>query len=438
MGAYQDLGRELPDADGVLASLGRLRAADGSYGNHPGVSSGVTTTTAAAVLVLRHLGATPDRDAGMWLLDRCHARGGFFASATTPVPDLLSTATALHALSALHVPIAGLVRAVPRFRGLALDQSRRLLRHVGRRRGRLRIHLLRPAGARPSERRVLVSMPDRRSTGAGPRRARRSAPRPASLTGSLGRVSREQRAVDGNGGPRPRSVAARNGYARCDGLSATGGRRHGLAGAASERRRRLGRHRPQPEQHQHDGDRLGHAVENRREQTRPPRVRWIDRVPGCERAAGATTPEALRAAILRRYGKDKTFSVPILTVLALTGKLGDRHARRLAVDSAAAVRAGGASSHLVPAPAAARSSATRCRRSSRSGRCGITSRRRAIRLHARCRNRVRAHDPRAAARDAAGERRLSGGDAADQLRRHEPRRAWVGPTVRSSKQAYGS
>ena len=39
-------------------------------------------------------------------------------------------------------------------------------------------------------------------------------------------------------------------------------------------------------------------------------------------AAGATTPEALRAAILRRYGKDKTFSVPILTVLALTGKLG--------------------------------------------------------------------------------------------------------------------
>ena len=44
----------------------------------------------------------------MWLLDRCHARGGFFASCSTPVPDLLSTATALHALSALHVPIAGL------------------------------------------------------------------------------------------------------------------------------------------------------------------------------------------------------------------------------------------------------------------------------------------------------------------------------------------
>jgi squalene-hopene/tetraprenyl-beta-curcumene cyclase len=40
------------------------------------------------------------------------------------------------------------------------------------------------------------------------------------------------------------------------------------------------------------------------------------------RAAGDTTPQALRAAILRRYGRDHTFSVPILTVLALTGKLG--------------------------------------------------------------------------------------------------------------------
>jgi hypothetical protein len=109
LGAYQDVGRTMPEADRVVESLRSLRAMDGSYGNHPGLPSGVTTTTAAAVLVMRHLGATLDRDAGMWLLDRCHARGGFFASATTPVPDLLSTATALHALSALHVPIAGLV-----------------------------------------------------------------------------------------------------------------------------------------------------------------------------------------------------------------------------------------------------------------------------------------------------------------------------------------
>jgi squalene-hopene/tetraprenyl-beta-curcumene cyclase len=41
------------------------------------------------------------------------------------------------------------------------------------------------------------------------------------------------------------------------------------------------------------------------------------------RTAGDITPGALRSAILRRYGKDRTFSVPILTVLALTGKLGE-------------------------------------------------------------------------------------------------------------------
>lgn len=38
--------------------------------------------------------------------------------------------------------------------------------------------------------------------------------------------------------------------------------------------------------------------------------------------AGDIAPDAIRAGILRRYGKDQTFSVPILTVLALTGKLG--------------------------------------------------------------------------------------------------------------------
>jgi squalene-hopene/tetraprenyl-beta-curcumene cyclase len=46
--------------------------------------------------------------------------------------------------------------------------------------------------------------------------------------------------------------------------------------------------------------------------------------------AGGVTPEVLRSAILKRYGTDRTFSVPILTVLALCGKLGsdETHAWR--------------------------------------------------------------------------------------------------------------
>lgn len=111
LGAYQDLGRELPDPQTVLASLQGLRAADGSYAIYPGLPSGLTPITAAAVVASRHLGGAADRDAGMWLLDRCHASGGFFVAREAPMPDLLSTATALHALATLHVPIAGIREA---------------------------------------------------------------------------------------------------------------------------------------------------------------------------------------------------------------------------------------------------------------------------------------------------------------------------------------
>jgi hypothetical protein len=108
LGIYQDLGRTPPHPERLLASLRQLRAGDGSYGIYPGLLSGLTPITAAAVVAAKHLGGSVDRDAGMWLLDRCHASGGFFAAPDSPVPDLLSTATALHALAALHVPIGGI------------------------------------------------------------------------------------------------------------------------------------------------------------------------------------------------------------------------------------------------------------------------------------------------------------------------------------------
>ena len=108
---YQDLGGDLPAPTRVLESLHKLRASDGSWGFHPDLPSGLTPTTAAAVVVHRQLGASADRGAGMWLLDRCHASGGFFAGPDAPVPDLLSTATALHALASLHVPLGGIREA---------------------------------------------------------------------------------------------------------------------------------------------------------------------------------------------------------------------------------------------------------------------------------------------------------------------------------------
>jgi prenyltransferase beta subunit len=70
-----------------------------------GIGCAGTTSTAAAVMLHRHLGGMAEAEQGRWISQRCHPQGGFRATPDAPIPDLLSTATALHALSAMHVPI---------------------------------------------------------------------------------------------------------------------------------------------------------------------------------------------------------------------------------------------------------------------------------------------------------------------------------------------
>lgn len=105
LGAHQDVGSPIPRADAVLRSIEGLRAADGGYANQHDVPLGLTPSTAAAVTLLRQLGAPVDPAVGQWLLSRCHAGGGFYATPLAPIPDLLSTATALHALSGMKVDL---------------------------------------------------------------------------------------------------------------------------------------------------------------------------------------------------------------------------------------------------------------------------------------------------------------------------------------------
>ncbi len=104
-GAYEDFQILAPEPARLIDSLRSLRALDGAYSNRPCTAQGLTTATAAAVLLLRHLGETPDTELAEWLLAHAHPQGGFFSLHETPIPDLLSTATALHALSALHAPL---------------------------------------------------------------------------------------------------------------------------------------------------------------------------------------------------------------------------------------------------------------------------------------------------------------------------------------------
>lgn len=104
LGAYEDCGRDAPDPEGLIRCVSGLGTADGAYANEPDLPMGTTPATAAAVTLLRRLGAPVPDAAGQWLLDRAHLDGGFTAVRGIDMPDLLSTATALHALAGMQVP----------------------------------------------------------------------------------------------------------------------------------------------------------------------------------------------------------------------------------------------------------------------------------------------------------------------------------------------
>jgi hypothetical protein len=105
LSAYQDLQRQIPDPPGLVRCLGSLATEDAAWTNDRNLELGSTPATSAAVLVLNHLAKPVDPAVGAWLLSLAHPQGGFLAMPHAPMPDLLSTATALHALAALKVPL---------------------------------------------------------------------------------------------------------------------------------------------------------------------------------------------------------------------------------------------------------------------------------------------------------------------------------------------
>lgn len=107
-GVYADLGREMPEAHRLLEALLSLQLPDGSFANEPALPQGTTTATAAAVTLCRYLQHPLPKTTGDWLLQQVHPSGGFLATPRAPLPDLLSTATALHALEGLEVDFSAL------------------------------------------------------------------------------------------------------------------------------------------------------------------------------------------------------------------------------------------------------------------------------------------------------------------------------------------
>jgi prenyltransferase beta subunit len=106
--AYLDWQRRPPRSWKLAWSLRGLRTADGAWANEAGMAEGSTTATAAAVTFYRHAHLTPPAELGRWLLAQAHPDGGFKAFPRAPIPDLLSTAVALHALDGLQVDFSSL------------------------------------------------------------------------------------------------------------------------------------------------------------------------------------------------------------------------------------------------------------------------------------------------------------------------------------------
>ncbi|GDY20262.1 hypothetical protein LBMAG56_16070 [Verrucomicrobiota bacterium] len=102
LGAYEDLGHTPPNILKLVQSLKRLETPDGAWSNVPNARSGATNATAGAVTLIRHLGFPVNDRVGDWLLAQVHPQGGFLAVPGAPMPDLLSTATAIHALAAIE------------------------------------------------------------------------------------------------------------------------------------------------------------------------------------------------------------------------------------------------------------------------------------------------------------------------------------------------
>lgn len=106
--AYADHGGRPPAPEGLARCLDALRTPDGAWSNDAVVRIGSAPAVAAAVTLCRHLGHPVPPETAGWLL-RCHdAQGGFRAFPGAPMPDLLSTAVALHALDGLEADFSGI------------------------------------------------------------------------------------------------------------------------------------------------------------------------------------------------------------------------------------------------------------------------------------------------------------------------------------------
>ncbi|MFC1738422.1 prenyltransferase/squalene oxidase repeat-containing protein [Planctomycetota bacterium] len=99
LAACQNLQIDLSEQAKVIESIQALSNSDGSFSNDQKIQTGSTNATAAAMMILHHLDQPANKKTAEWLLAQCFSSAGFLAMPKAPIPDLLSTATAIHALA---------------------------------------------------------------------------------------------------------------------------------------------------------------------------------------------------------------------------------------------------------------------------------------------------------------------------------------------------
>lgn len=102
-GAYSDHGLQVPDQEGVAACLDSLGTPGGAWANDVELPVPNIPSTAAAITLSRNLRLPIPEETAAWILESFHPAGGFLPFPMAPMPDLLSTAVALHALDGLQV-----------------------------------------------------------------------------------------------------------------------------------------------------------------------------------------------------------------------------------------------------------------------------------------------------------------------------------------------
>lgn len=110
-GSHADQHRELPNPTGLVACLDSLADSEsGGWANDTVFPVTNVPATSAAIALSRNLRHPIPETSPEFLLSSFHpAGGGFLPFPGAPLPDLLSTAVALHALDGLQADFSGIV-----------------------------------------------------------------------------------------------------------------------------------------------------------------------------------------------------------------------------------------------------------------------------------------------------------------------------------------